>query len=80
MSDKQFEYGKVREFWNGRASREGELDRRSITFFCEDPETLEFRDRREKDLFDERVELTGEESLLEVGCGSGRWTAFLGER
>jgi len=77
---KEIDYEKVRFFWNRRADKAGKLDPRSITFFCEEPEALDFRDRREKALFDERVPLTGSESLLEVGCGSGRWTSFLASR
>ncbi|MHC5038379.1 MAG: class I SAM-dependent methyltransferase [Planctomycetota bacterium] len=80
MSGGELDYRKVREFWNARAKKAGRIDPRSITFFCEDPEALEFRDRREKALFDEKVPLQGTECLLEVGCGSGRWTAFLASR
>ncbi|GEM_PF-2600578 len=80
MTDRRLDYDKVRFFWRERASRKGKIDPRSITFFCEDPEALAFRDRREKALFDERVSLTGHEKVLEAGCGSGRWTAFLAGR
>jgi SAM-dependent methyltransferase len=76
----ELDYGKVKAFWNDRAAREGEMDDRSITFFCEDASALAFRDEREKALFSEKAGWGGAEKVLEAGCGSGRWTGFLAQR
>jgi len=80
MEPEELDYGKVKAFWNDRASREGEMDDRSLTFFCEDASALAFRDEREKALFSEKAGWGGAEKVIEAGCGSGRWTRFLAQR
>lgn len=76
----EFSYEAVKAFWQSRAQKFGQMDYRSLTFFCQDREILEQRDVREKQLIAELLPPNPERKILEIGCGAGRWTPFLAAR
>ena len=80
MTQDGFSYETVKSFWQERAHKYDKMDQRSLTFFCEDPTILDKRDRQEKELIAGLLPYDPQRKLLEVGCGAGRWTAFLAHR
>lgn len=74
------DYKKVKDFWESRASLYGKKDIRSLTVPWDDPELLTQRDALEREVLEPVVPKDKTCHLLEMGCGTGRWTPFLAEK
>ena len=82
MSDqiKSIDYHVVKDFWESRASLYGKKDVRSLTVPWDDPELLEQRDTMERNALEPLLPKRKITRLLEMGCGTGRWTSFLAQK
>jgi SAM-dependent methyltransferase len=70
---------KVSRFFDRRAERIPELGpTRAVIYQDHDPDLAERRDAHERAHLTPLLRLTGAERLLDVGCGTGRWTTTLG--
>lgn len=70
---------KVSEFFERRAERIPELGAtRAVIYQDNHPDLAERRDAHERAHLTPLLRLTGTQRLLDVGCGTGRWTTTLG--
>ncbi len=71
--------GRSREFWERIAARDAQGGLAGL--LDGDPQLAQYRDRAERQVcFAQLAELSPQSRVLEVGCGSGRWTIELGRR
>ena len=70
---------KVSDFFQRRAARIPELGpTRAVIYQDHHPDLAERRDQHERSVLTPLLRLDGSQRLLDVGCGTGRWTATLG--
>jgi SAM-dependent methyltransferase len=70
---------KVSQFFEQRAARIPELGpTRAVIYQDHHPDLAERRDQHERSVLTPLLRLDGAQRLLDVGCGTGRWTATLG--
>jgi SAM-dependent methyltransferase len=69
---------KVSNFFDERAARIGELGpTRAVIYQDHHPDLAERRDQHERSTLTPKLGLTGSQRLLDIGCGTGRWTQTL---
>ena len=68
---------KVKDFFNKRAKKDVESEYSIVLF--QDKENSEQRHIEEKKIFHENVDVSGK-SILEIGCGVGRWVEALHDK
>jgi SAM-dependent methyltransferase len=68
----------VRAFFDERARRVGQLGPiRAVIYQDQDPELAEQRHREERRILIKKLALSGGNSVIDLGCGTGRWAATL---
>lgn len=71
---------KVSSFFERRAARIPELGpTRAVIYQDHHPDLAERRDQYERSVLTPKLSLDGTQRLLDVGCGTGRWTTTLDE-
>lgn len=71
----QIDRDEVLDFFENRASRIGTLGPvRAVIYQDDHPDLAERRDRTEKERLLPMLALDGSQRLLDIGCGTGRWT------
>lgn len=69
----------VIDFFTKRAQKAELLgNTRAVIYQDANPELAERRDAVEKKLIAPKLQLSGHERVLDIGCGTGRWTDILG--
>ena len=68
---------KVKDFFNKRANKDVESEYSIVLF--QDKENSEQRHIEEKSIFHEHIDVSGK-SILEIGCGVGRWVEALHDK
>lgn len=72
---------KVLEFFQLRAKKSATLGyKQAVIYQDKNPELAQERDQAEKTLLLPKIQLTGKERLLDVGCGTGRWAEIINDR
>ncbi|WP_244247109.1 class I SAM-dependent methyltransferase [Nocardioides euryhalodurans] len=72
---------KVSKFFERRAARIPELGAtRAVIYQDRHPDLAEKRDAYERRVLTPRLELDGSQRLLDVGCGTGRWTSTISSK
>lgn len=74
---------KVLAFFEARAEKAKKHDvnyKQAVIYQDKKPDLAEARDQAEKTLLLPKFALTGEESFLDIGCGTGRWLHALCEQ
>jgi len=66
----------AREYWDKRAAELSDDQWKSMVLLGPD-EVADYRDRKEKALFARLIGLKKDMTVLDVGCGTGRWGVSL---
>ncbi|WP_449448235.1 class I SAM-dependent methyltransferase [Thermomonas brevis] len=71
----------VLQFFNERAGKVGEISyKQAVIYQDKNGDLAERRDSIEKGLLLQKLLLTGGDRLLDIGCGTGRWTESVIEK
>jgi cyclopropane fatty-acyl-phospholipid synthase-like methyltransferase len=74
----EIDHNKVLEFFEQRAQKAKKIGyKQAVIYQDKNPELAEKRDLAEKELLLPKLQLSGQERLLDIGCGSGRWSEVL---
>jgi len=73
-------YQETKKFWDARAKKYGELKLESITLLEDFPELIEYKDNAEKQHLLRLMSLQPHWTVLDMGCGIGRWSFVFAKR
>lgn len=67
----------VKDFYEQRAATAAETGYNAVLLGSQDPETVEQKNRFERDYILPMLEIDSSSRVLDIGCGVGRWAEFV---